>query len=265
MRETKINHRNLIVFYVLIYAVLYLVDGYSSQIQQALLSSSANIPFRILLATIGLVLALPVVYGLNRKSQVGTVLPSIGIRRRGILGSFLWANAFLLPLMIFLLVMVLAYGPESLLANSGVPLPAAPIPLWYPLFASTAWIIGGTVAFPVLQAYPYESLLDVPKKYAIPLIAVLWAGLYNASLLTGEFKPDDIIFFGFLFTVAYHKSRNSIGLVAAYVLAEAPLWYVVAATWGVAVYEGAIVARTFLGVISAGALLYWHYQSGKHA
>jgi hypothetical protein len=252
------NHRSLVVFYVLIYGIAYIVDSYYFYYVGA---SSAGIAMRILSALPFTILAFVVVYGLNRKRDMRSILASVGFRREGILNGFLWANAFLLPIMIFLLGMLLVSGSQSLLANSAVPLPTPPIPSWYPLFASAAWIIGGLAAFPVLQAYPYESLTDIPRKYAIPLIAILWAGLYNASLLTGAFKPDDIIFFGFLFTVAYHKSRNSIGLVAAYVLAEAPLWYVVAETWGVPTYESAILARTFLSMISVATLVFWHYRS----
>ena len=252
------SHRELILFYAVIYGIAYLGDAYLLYYAGA---QSEGIALRILSALPFLVLSFAVVYALNRKKGSRLILSSIGFRRSGILSSFLWANAFLLPLMLFLTAMMLVSGPEGLLANSGVPLPAPPIPLWYPLFASTAWIVGGLVAFPVLQAFPYESLTDLPKRYTIPLIAALWAGLYNASLLTGAFYPDDIIFFGILFTVAYDKSRNSIGLVAAYVLAEAPLWYVVAQTWGVAVFESAVLTRTLLSVAFVGILVAWRYRS----
>ncbi len=180
----------------------------------------------------GLLVASAIVSLLNWNAGIRSVLRSLGLRRDGILSGFLWANAFLLPLTIFLLGMVLATGPESLLANAPVPLPTAPIPLWYPLFASTAWVFGGSTAFPFLQAYPYEKMIDRPKKCVIPLVALLWVGIYNAPLVTGVVISDDIVFFGILFTVAYHKSRNSIGLVATYVLAELPVWSLVAGTWG---------------------------------
>jgi hypothetical protein len=255
-----LNHRNLLLFYVLIYGTFYIADEYYLHYVGP---TSAGVAPRVLSALSSLVIASAVVYLLNRRKEAQGVLRTLGLKKEGILSSFVWANAFLLPILIFLSGMLLVSGPESLLANSSVPLPT-PTPPWYPLFASTAWITSGVVAFPILQAYPYESLIDFPKRYVIPLIVVLWAGLYNASLLTGEFKPDDIIFFGFLFTVAYHKSRNSIGLVAAYVLAEAPLWYVVAETWGVPIFSWAIPVRTLIAAVCVGVLIFQHHGSRFH-
>jgi hypothetical protein len=259
----KSNHRNVAVFYALIYAITYLLFSYGPY---RVVSGSGTVPDRILSASVDLLfLTLPVIYTLRRGSQSGHMLSSIGFRRKGILTSFIWANAFLLPIMLILLGMLLVAGPASLLAISQVPLPPSPVPVWYPLFAPVAWLIGGIAFFPILQAFPYENLMDLPKKYTIPLIAALSSGIYNFAFLTGDFRWDDILFFGLLFTIAYHKSRNSIGIVAAYVLAESGVWYVVALTWGTTVFTGAILARTILSMISVGVLIFWRYRSGRES
>src|SRR5579884_3284526 len=226
----KNAHRNLVVFYSLIYAIDYLLFSYEPY---RVLSSSGTIPDRLLSASIFLLLIFSVVFLLNRDSHLGPVLASIGFRRKGILRSFVWANAFLLPIMVNLLGMLLVAGPGSILAISQVPLPGPAVPFWYPLFALFTVLVAGIAFFPILQAFPYESLVDFPKKYTITLI-----------------------------TIAYHETRNSIGLVVAYALAESWVWYVVAATWGTTVFVGAILARTALSAISVGVLIFWHYKSG---
>ena len=218
---------------------------------------------RVLGALLGLTIIAAIFYVLNRKEGARSLLRLLGFRKEGILRSFLWANAFLLPLLVTLLGIVSISGPESFLANAGVTLPAAPIPQWYPFFASTAWIFGGLTVFPFLQAYPYEKMAGLPKRYVVPLIAILWVGLYNAPLVTGAVIWDDIVFFGFLFTTAYHKSRNSIGLVAAYVLAELPVWAIFAGTWGVAVFTDGLMVRTLIGILSVGVLASWYLRERR--
>src|SRR5579875_444204 len=255
----KNAHRNLVVFYSLIYAIDYLLFSYEPY---RVLSSSGTIPDRLLSASIFLLLIFSVVFLLNRDSHLGPVLASIGFRRKGILRSFVWANAFLLPIMVNLLGMLLVAGPGSILAISQVPLPCPAVPFWYPLFALFTVLVAGIAFFPILQAFPYESLVDFPKKYTITLIAAVSATNYNVAFLTGTLRWDDILFFGLLFTIAYHETRNSIGLVVAYALAESWVWYVVAATWGTTVFVGAILARTALSAISVGVLIFWHYKSG---
>ena len=253
------NLRYLIAFYVVVYAIVYLLFSYGPS---RALGISGAIPDRMLSASISLLSILPVVLVLSWRLHRGRVLASIGLRRGGVLSGFVWANAFLLPIMLILLGMLLVEGPGPLLATSYVPLPS-PVPLWYPLFAPLAWLTGGVAFFAFLQALPYESMGDVPKKFAIPLIAALAAGVYNDAFLTGTLRWDDILFFGVLFTVAYHESRNSIGIIAAYVLAESGVWYVVASAWGTTPFIVAIFVRTAISVVSASALIFTHYGRVK--
>ena len=238
---------------MLVYTSLYTANAYYFY-----QTNFTGIVPRILGALVGLAIVATIFYALNRKAGGRPLLRLLGLRKKGILRSFLWANAVLLPLMVILLGSVLVSGPESLLVNAQVPFPVPPIPPWYPIFGSTAWVLGGLTAFPFLQAYPYEEMNGLPKRYVVPLIVVLWVGLYNAPLITGAVIWDDIVLFGFLFAVAYHKSRNSIGLVAAYVLAELPVWSLIAGTWGIGVFTAGIIARTVLSVASVIALLIWH-------
>ncbi len=81
------------------------------------------------------------------------------------------------------------------------------------------------------RLFPNELMHDISPKFAILLIATLWSGLYNTPLLTGKFDPVDILLFGFLFTWGYHKTRNSVGIVGAYLLNENPLWWIIASSF----------------------------------
>jgi hypothetical protein len=189
----------------------------------------------------------------------------VGFRQTGILSAFVWANALLLPDTLTLFFRLYAYGQASILELFYTPTPSSP-PLWYPLYAFSFWIAGGILVFPLLEAFPYESLKDVHKRYAIPLIVVLWAGIYNAPLLTGviNLRPDDIFFFDFLFFIAYIKSRNSIGLVLAYVLAESPVWYIVAVSWSVTILSISIVVRGLFSIACVGILVFQHWRSRQN-
>lgn len=246
--------RSLTAFYVLVYLIIFLLFSYPPYKD---LSSAGTLSGRSLSSSIVLLVLLAVVLAVSRFAHQGPLPRITGFRREGILRSFVWANAFLFPIMIILLGMLVVSGPNSLLSISEIPLPSQ-VPGWYPLFAYMPLLLGGFAFFPLLQAFPYESLKDVPKRYVIPLVAVISASIYNDAFLTGVLRWDDIIFFGFLFTVAYHESRNSIGLALAYALAESGVWYVVALTWGVTVFEAALLARVALSATSVAVLVFWY-------
>jgi len=250
----KERYRNLAIFYVATYSAFYLFD----YIENALsLSFGLKIAGGFALDAILFLL----VYALSESG--GYWSPClVGFRRTGTLSAFVWANAFFLPDTLTLLFRLYAYGQASILALFYFPTPSSP-PLWYPLYAVSFWIAGGIAVFPLLEAFPYESLKDVRKRYAIPLVVVLWAGIYNAPLVVGviNLRPDDIFFFDFLFLVAYVKSRNSIGLVLAYVLAESPVWYIIAVSWGVRILSIGIVVRALLSVACVGILVFQYWRS----
>jgi hypothetical protein len=106
----------VVTFYVLIYVAFYIGDSFFLYYVGA---ASPGIAPRILSATVGLILASAIVYALNHRSGISSILRSLGFRREGILRSSLWANAFLLPIMIFLMSMLFVSGPQSIPALNG--------------------------------------------------------------------------------------------------------------------------------------------------
>jgi hypothetical protein len=115
------------------------------------------------------------------------------------------------------------------------------------------WILVDVIDFIFWEAFTYELMKGFPK-IAIPLIVILWAGLYNAPLLTGKLDLFDLTFFGFLFTLVYHKTRNSAGILVAYLLNENPLWWVISAVFGSnieIVFTSSLILRTLISFTSA--------------
>ena len=103
------------------------------------------------------------------------------------------------------------------------------------LTAIVFWLLNGIISIALLQAFSYEILGNITtKKKAIIIITILWAGIYNGiafSIITGTplgvsmaGEIIDIIYLGIIFMYLYTKTRNSIGLILAYVFAyEAPV------------------------------------------
>jgi len=250
----KERYRNLAIFYIVAYLTTY-PFGYTQIVLS--LSFAWEIAGTFALAAILFLL----VYTLSKSGGYWSPY-LVGFRRTGVLSAFVWANAFILPDALTLLFRLYAYGQASILKLFYFPTPNSP-PLWYPLYAVSFWIVGGIIVFPLLEAFPYESLKDIPKRCAIPIIVVLWAGLYNLPLLAGitNIRPDDIFFFDFLFLIAYIKSRNSIGLVLAYVLNESPVWYIVAVSWGVTILSISIVFRALFSIACVGILIFHYWRT----
>jgi hypothetical protein len=159
-------------------------------------------------------------------------LSFVGIKKSAMGKSFLWANAFVTPIPLLWLIgtQIVGIGVDTMLIAAKPHWISLPVSFWSFAFAILFWSLTAIISFCFWQAFPYELSRPLSGKYVVPLIAIFWASLYNAPLLTGKLDLFDIIFFGFLFTVVYYKSRNSVGILIAYLLNENPLWWVMAAT-----------------------------------
>jgi hypothetical protein len=253
----------LAVFYILFYALYYVLNYTITS------AVGYNFELSVLLSPVFAATFLLIAYGLTRKSRVTWNWSIVGFRRKNLLKSFLWAMALISPITISMFVAVAAGYADLLIAfmSASYPSITPPVPAWYPLLAYVQWLDWGIFVFCLLEAFPYENLLEYPVKYRILVIWLLWSGLYGAPLLAplglGEVNFSDIIIFGFLFLVAYHESRNSIGLILAYVLGETPVWYISSLAWG---WEVAIIRAIVLGllsVVSIGVLAYQYLRPTK--
>lgn len=123
-----------------------------------------------------------------------------------------------------------------------------------PILALTFWSLNG-LALVFLIAFPSELLREYRGRYAILVVFLLFSGLYNAPLLTGQVLLDDIILIGLFLTIVYYRTRNSSGLVVTYVLNEAPVWYAVGIAYGEPYFLAGIVFRAGIGVCCLSAIL----------
>jgi len=247
--------RSIMLFYLLAYLIVY---------GSAFVINSNSHVLLYLTTTIGTVLAgmflaALLILKLNNKK----LTPSIfGIRREGIKESFLLAAALSTPIPLLWLIGMKILGIDTLLVAAKPSWANFPISLGILIFAVLFWVLVGIVAFALWQAFPYELMHGISPKFAIFLIAILWSGLYNTPLLTGKLDPADILFFGFLFTWVYHKTRNSVGIVIAYLLNENPLWWVIAAIFGANIRTAFVIFlifRTLVCLVSAVLLVRRNY------
>jgi hypothetical protein len=210
----------------------------------------------IILAHSLLVLSgLAIIYTTLRLRGERFTFSAIGIRKRSLTGSFLWAAAFSTPIPLLWFAGSQILGVETLLVAAKPSWAIPPVMPEVLGLAILSWVLVGVVAFMFWEAFPYELLEGLPVKIRLFLVVVLWAGLYNAPLLTGRLDPGDILFFGLLFTLTYHKTRNSVGVLLAYLLNENPLWWVAAAIFGpqmAVVFMAALTLR--MAVCSTSAL-----------
>lgn len=75
--------------------------------------------------------------------------------------------------------------------------------------------------------------------------------LYNAPLLTGEWKLDDIIFLGVVYPTILYRYRNSLGLIVSYVaLYEMPVRAAFLRGWGFDALNIVLLFQVAWGVTS---------------
>ncbi|BES81827.1 hypothetical protein PABY_13940 [Pyrodictium abyssi] len=186
----------------------------------------------------------------------------LGLSRRGLLESFILASAvwgvFVAAGLAYAVARGLGAGRLYEIYRGNAM--TAPGPTWFsdldprilPVAASLFWMLTGLLCFSLVQAFILESL---PRRPWSPLLAgVLFVAMYNAPLLTGEWKMDDVIVLGMAYPVAYYMARNSIGLIGAYVAVyELPVAAAVLHGWGEGCFRVFVALRA--AVASASLLV----------
>jgi len=221
----------VIIFYITTYVLIY---GLNFLVSSSLLSIEPGPVFLVLVNSSIILFYFVLIFFLSKLFLYKPVQVVLGLRREGTFRSLLWSGAIGTPIVVLLLFGVFVIGPEEVLkfAKPGW-VNSQPYPVWLPLAALIFWSLSGIASFSLFQAFPYECLSEKPKKYVLPAIMVLWACLYNVPFLTGKWDPVDILFFGVIFTLIYHRTRNAVGLILNYVLVfEAPVLWTFWAAWG---------------------------------
>ncbi|MBO8140234.1 MAG: hypothetical protein H0Z22_07170 [Thermosipho sp. (in: Bacteria)] len=185
---------SITLFYLLTYLITYIVNLF--------LVLHLEIPYILLSLLLTHILLLVgiylIIYVVLKQSNENCTISSFGIRKHNLVNSFLWAAAFSTPIPLLWLIGTQIVGVDTILIAAKPSWANPPILPQVLISSILLWILTGIVAFLFWEAFSYEFMKEFPKKIVIPLIASLWAGLYNnTTLLTGNFDPFDVIFFGF--------------------------------------------------------------------
>ncbi|QDA31798.1 hypothetical protein FH039_09580 [Thermococcus indicus] len=155
------------------------------------------------------------------------------------------AVALMFPLYAFSFVAVLYFGAERFMdmARPGFvdewSLSLIPYSLAF-------WILSGILTAFSYDAVPYELFGERGRTAGIAGATVVFALNYNQPLLTGFWRPEDIVFFGAAFAYSYSVNGKASSLVIAYLISELPLWWCLLYPLGGTVFVGYMTARFLL-------------------
>lgn len=182
----------------------------------------------------------------------------LGFRREGLFESLVLSSAsFALPNLL-LAIAYLALGMNPLNRMLSIARECS-VPSWFnhvdsrllPFLAILFWFLGGIISFVFLQSFPIKVLSKTFRKFALPIISILFILYYNMPLLTGEWKFDDIIFLGIIFPIILYKYGNSIGLILTYTfLYEMPVRTAFLRGWGEQAFWILVSTQIIWGIIS---------------
>ncbi len=167
------------------------------------------------------------------------------LRREADLESVSHAMALMLPLYVFSLIGMLYFGVERFMdmARPGFVGEWSPFLIPYSL---AFWALSGILTAFFYDAVPYELFSERGRIAGIIGATAVFALNYNQPLLTGIWRPEDIIFFGAAFAYSYSANRKPLALVIAYLLSELPLWWCLLHPLGKAAFAGYITVRFLL-------------------
>ncbi len=182
--------------------------------------------------------------------------------RRGLMRSFILSSAAIMALnLIAVVYWTLVRGTsiysvlrrvEELAEGYRVPWFGSVPPHLLPFAALMIWSISGLFFFTLVQSYGIEKL----GKRGVPLAVIASSLLYNAPLLTGEWKPDDLLILCLIFPLVYWISGNSLGLVISYVaMFELPVAAAFTQGWGHPGFLLILGFRTVVGLLSLVSFL----------
>ena len=229
------------LYYLVIYIYIYVSSVYILKFSPELVRSPI---FILIYIVIAIALYSLTAYMLYRRLGNGSFRRYLGFTSSSFLESLIFSSASItLPAIVLGIIAYVFYGVdlfERLFeATSNYDRYLAPpwfdyVPKTFlPLVALLVWLFAGVVWFALVQAFPIQYLSRSLGIAAIPVASVMFILLYNAPLLTGEWKLDDIIFLGVVYPTILYRYRNSLGLIVSYVaLYEIPVRAAFLRGWG---------------------------------
>ncbi|GEM_PF-3742000 len=245
----------VLCYYCLIFVVVY---GLLFILRPLRDSISRDYPSVLALNLFLLALTLSLLLAIEGRSAIRLLT-----RRRGLLRSFILSSGVIMALnLIAIGYWMLVRGTslnsilrrmEELADGYKVPWFGSVPPHLLPLAAIVIWSVSGFFYFTLVQAYGIEKL----GRKGVLLAVIASSLLYNAPLLTGEWKPDDLLILCLLFPLVYWISGNSLGLVISYVtMFELPVAAAYTQGWGHAGFLLILGFRTVVGLLSLASIPY---------
>ncbi len=253
------------LYYIVVFALIYAPTFYVLHYSPALSSDPLILLIYLAITLILLTLA---AYMVHQRLCPGPFRGMLGLTFRDLRESLVLSSAsFTLPFLILGAVELLGGSnplDTALKATISYAYDESRAPPWFshvpskllPLYAALVWSLAGLLWFSLVQSFPLSCLSQRLGPWSLSLVQLLFILLYNAPLLTGDWKPDDIIFLGLLFPTVLYLHRNSLGLIASYVaLFEMPIRAAVLRGWGAQALKAFLLLQVAWGTAASIAAL----------
>jgi hypothetical protein len=162
-----------------------------------------------------------------RWTSGGWSFGALGLRREGLVESFLAASVLSVVSPLLQLSIVQTQGVATLTSEL-LSYPGSVNQILMSLPASLLFFLCiGVLAFAFFHAFPYQFLKKRGPLLALPLVWVLWVVLYGGAHIVRGLVPaiGDVFVLGLFFLIVFAWSGNSVGPILGYVLfAEEPAW-----------------------------------------
>ncbi len=250
-----------ILYYIITYAYIYIIFFFIIKYFPNLISNPA-VTIATIIGAIAIFLVVAyLTYTLILGCDESGFLQSLGLTTRNLLESLSFSSSSIAIPAIALGIIAYIGGadPVRMIFEDVVRYLENAPPPWFsevpnhilPLASIAVWSLVGIVWFAFLQVFPLNLLSRVAGPASVLVVSLLFILIYGAPLLTGDWKPDDIVILGVLFPIVLYRYRNSLGAVMSYVLLyEMPVRAAFLQGWGFTALKILVALQALWGLIS---------------
>ncbi|MCE4602340.1 MAG: hypothetical protein F7B18_04070 [Desulfurococcales archaeon] len=250
-----------ILYYIITYAYIYITSFFIIKYFPNLISNPA-VTIATIIGAIAIFLVVAyLTYTLILGCDESGFLQSLGLTTRNLLESLSFSSSSIAIPAIALGIIAYIGGadPVRMIFEDVVRYLENAPPPWFsevpnhilPLASIAVWSLVGIVWFAFLQVFPLNLLSRVAGPASVLVVSLLFILIYGAPLLTGDWKPDDIVILGVLFPIVLYRYRNSLGAVMSYVLLyEMPVRAAFLQGWGFTALKILVALQALWGLIS---------------
>ncbi len=250
-----------ILYYIITYAYIYIISFFIIKYFPNLISNPA-VTIATIIGAIAIFLVVAyLTYTLILGCDESGFLQSLGLTTRNLLErlSFSSSSIAIPAIALGIIAYIGGADPVRMIFEDVVRYLENAPPPWFsevpnhilPLASIAVWSLVGIVWFAFLQVFPLNLLSRVAGPASVLVVSLLFILIYGAPLLTGDWKPDDIVILGVLFPIVLYRYRNSLGAVMSYVLLyEMPVRAAFLQGWGFTALKILVALQALWGLIS---------------